>query len=121
MIARTQKPPRTGNPVFAGVADDSTAVPWLDRPVESVLPHLHSRSSAFICGSFFFIKETSLPLRVLDRSRSPADDPSHDRGAFRTVGRDFPTRGKNPSNLKRVMPPEGVGGAMVVFPFPSGK
>ena len=43
--------------------------------------------------------------RHLDSCRLKSEAARHDRGARRPQSRDFPTRGKDPPNLTRVVPP----------------
>jgi len=71
-----------------------------------------------LTGSFQMIQLRHFP-GGLDTARRLTEDRDQDRGAIRTEGRDFPTRGENPSNLKRIMPPEGVGkaGSFSQVPF----
>ena len=52
-----------------------------------------------------FFAEFSGGRGRLDMSHRQSEASVHDRGAHRSQSRDFPTRGKDPSNLTRIMPP----------------
>jgi len=51
------------------------------------------------------IKHKKAPPRQLLDFPAGRDILLADRGALRSQGRDFPTRGKDPPNLMRVVPP----------------